>query len=285
MRLSLTHTTRRGRIGARPRRDKDGAVTPRWSAAAAVVALAGAAGAAWWFLRPEPGPAQPAAGGARLPAPSYPGGRPVTAEEITSGRLAVERLPAEVTSALEQHSAEIVKNAEALEAKQQRVTGTCAPGSAIRVISEDGSVSCQKLPKGVTSVSALVAVPRLSTTGTAQGSVPGGVGRFQTRGEDDFLVAPVSLPDGAVVQGFTFHYYDADPEVDGAAYLYRSDDVPMAAAVTDGAANEVRTATTEEVAQRKVDAARYAYLVYFQLSAEAGANLVPISASISYRLP
>lgn len=251
----------------------------------AVLALAGAAGAAWWFLRPSPEPEQVPATGAKLPSHSFPGGRPITAEDISSGRLAVERLPTEVTAALEQHTAEIVKNAEAIEAKQQRVTGTCAPGSAIRVIAEDGTVSCQRLPKGVTSVTALVAVPRLSTTGTAQGSVPGGVGRFQTRGEDDFLVAPVTLPDGAVVQGFTFHYYDADPNVDGAAYLYRSDDVPMAAAVTSGAANEVRIVSTEEVAQRKVDSARYAYFVYFQVSAEAGANLVPISASISYRLP
>jgi len=251
----------------------------------AVLALAGASGAAWWFLRPEPAPPQAAATGAKLPSHSYPGGRPISAEEITAGRLTVDRLPTEVTAALEFHSAEIVKTAEALEAKQQRVTGTCAPGSAIRVISEDGSVSCQKLPKGVTSVTALVAVPRLSSTGTAQGSVPGGVGRFQTKGEDDFLVAPITLPDGAVVQGFTFHYYDADANVDGAAYLYRSDDVPMAAAVTSGAANEVRVASTEEVAQRKVDSARYAYFVYFQVSAEAGANLVPISASVSYRLP
>lgn len=260
-------------------------MTPRWSVSLAVLALAGAAGAAWWWLRPPAAPDQAAATGARLPSHSFPGGRPITAEEITSGRLAMSRLPSEVTAALELHSAEIVRTAEALETKQARITGTCAPGSAIRVIGEDGSVSCQKLPKGVTSVSALVAVPRLSSTGTAQGSVAGGVGRFQTKGEDDFLVAPITLPDGAVVTGFTFHYYDADPAVDGAAYLYRSDDAPLAAAVTSGAANEVRVASTEEVAQRKVDATRYAYFVYFQVSAEAGANLVPISASVSYRLP
>lgn len=259
-------------------------MTPRWRLFLAGIALSGAAAGAWWWLRPPPeAPPEPA--GARRPSHLSPGGRPITAEDITGGRLAMERVPAEVTGALEQHSAEIVRTAEALEGKQQRVSGTCAPGSAIRVIAEDGSVSCQRLPRGVTSVTALAAVPRLSSTGTAQGSVAGGVGRFQTSGEDDFLVAPVSLPDGAVVSGFTYHFYDNDPAVDGAAYLYRSDDVPMAAAVTSGAANEVRAATTEEVAQRRVDAARYAYFVYFQLSAEAGANLVPISASVAYRLP
>jgi hypothetical protein len=242
-----------------------------------------AAGAAAWLTR-EPAP-EPAPSGARLPSRNYPGGLPIRAEEITEGRLSPERLPVELNAALEAHSAEIVRNAEAIEQKQARITGTCAPGSAIRVIGEDGSVSCQKLPRGVVSVSALVAVPRLSTTGTAQGSVKGGVGRFQTSGEDDFLVVPVVLPDGAQVTGFSYAFYDADPRNDGAAYLYRSDDQPMSALGTSSAADEVRVISTEEVKLRKVDAGRYAYFVYFQVSSEAGANLVPISASVTYRLP
>ena len=244
---------------------------------------AAAAGAVAWFTRDPP--PEPAPTGARLPSRGFPGGSPIRAEEITEGRLAPERLPLEVNAALEAHSAEIIRNAEAIEQKQARITGTCAPGSAIRVIAEDGSVSCQKLPRGVVSVTALAGLARLSTTGTAQGSVKGGVGRFQTSGEDDFLVAAIPLPDGAEVTGFRFVFYDADPRVDGAAYLYRSDDQPMAALATSGAADEVRAASTEEVKLRRVDASRYAYFVYFQLSAEAGANLVPISASVSYRIP
>jgi hypothetical protein len=243
---------------------------------------AAAAGATAWLLRE---PAQPPPTGARLPSRNYPGGLPIRAEEITEGRLSPERLPVELNAALEAHSAEIVRNAEAIEQKQARITGTCAPGSAIRVIGEDGSVSCQKLPRGVVSVSALVGVPRLSTTGTAQGSVKGGVGRFQTSGDDDFLVVPVALPDGAQVTGFSYVFYDADPRIDGAAYLYRSDDQPMSALGTSTAADQVRVISTEEVKLRRVDAGRYAYFVYFQVSSEAGANLVPISASVTYRLP
>jgi hypothetical protein len=247
--------------------------------AASVAAFAGVAVGAFQLGRASREPS------ARTQAPVAPPLRAIRAEEIAEGRLAMERMPPEVGAALQVHSEELVRTAEALEQKQARVSGTCAPGSAIRVIAPDGTVSCQRFPRGVASVSALAGAPRLASTGTAQGSVPGGVGRFQTSGDDDFLVVPVALPDGAVVTAFSYAFFDADPAVDGAAFLYRSDDQALAAITTSGAADEVRVAATEEVRLGKVDASRYAYFVYFQMSAEAGANLVPISASVTYRLP
>ena len=135
------------------------------------------------------------------------------------------------------------------------------------------------------SVSSLSGVPRLTSTGTAQASVPGGVGRYQTTGDDDFLVVPLALPDGAVVTAFSFVYYDAAPAVEGAAFLYRSDDQALAALATEGTSEQVRAVATESIRLAKVDAARFAYFVYFQTSAEGGANLVPISASVVYKLP
>lgn len=249
-----------------------------WAAAS----VAGGAGAAVAVLA-----LNDSAGSREASAPSleYPGGHPIDAARVSTGRLSVERMPAEVTGALEIHSAEIVKTAEAVATKQARITGVCAPGSAIRVVGEDGSVVCQRLPRGVASAAAVTAVPRVSTTGTSQGTVLGGVGRYQTSGADDFLVVPVDLPDGALVTGFSYTFWDADERIDGAAYLYRSDDAVLAGVATQGARAEVRFAETDVVKERKVDNTAYGYFVYFQISAEAGANLMPIAASVSYRLP
>jgi hypothetical protein len=236
-----------------------------------------AAGAAFYALRDSP--PQPVAPLAPPRAPQ------IDAASIGSGRLAMERLPPEVGQALEAHSEEIVRNAEAIAGKQSRITGTCAPGSAIRVIAEDGTVRCQQLARGVVSVPAIAGVPRLSTTVTEAVGVPGGAGRYQTGGEDDFIVVPVPLPDGALVTGLTYVFLDDDKEVDTTAYLYRSDDQPLAAVSSSGASPQVRVLSSDRVDLHKVDASRYAYFVYFQTSTKSGAGIVPISASVAYRLP
>jgi len=210
--------------------------------------------------------------------------RPVDAAQITTGKLAMERMPEQVGTSLEMFSDEIVRNAQLLEGKQARISGTCAPGSAIRIIDEKGSVRCQQFPRGVISVSAVTAMPRLSSTTTEAAAVNGGSGRYQSSGEDDFLVAPVALPDGAVITSFSYTFFDDSLEQDSEAFLYRSDDQPLASVTSDGANSGVRSLLTEAVQLRKVDA-RYAYFVYFQTSAKAGARLMPISASVSYRVP
>jgi hypothetical protein len=219
---------------------------------------------------------------APLVAPHPP---PIDAAQIVTGRVALDRMPEEVGKALETYSDEIVKNAEAIATKQARITGTCAPGSAIRIIGEDGSVRCQQLPRGVVSVPAIAGVPRLKTTVTEAAGVPGGAGRYQVEGEDDFIVVPIALPDGAVVTSLTYAFFDDDPAVDTTAYLYRSDDQPLASVSSNGQSPQVRTETTDRIDLRKVDTSRYAYFVYFQVSARAGAGIVPISASVAYRLP
>lgn len=240
-----------------------------------------AAGVTLWVVRGGE-PEKPQVAAATLAPPHPP---PIDATQITSGHIAMERMPQEIGKALELQSDEIIKNAEAIATRQARITGVCAPGSAIRVVSEDGSVRCQQLPRGVVSVAAIAGVPRLSSTVTEAAGVQGGAGRYQTEGDDDFIVVPISLPDGAIVVSMTYVFYDDSQTVDTAAYLYRSDDQPLASVSSAGAHPSVRTETTERVDLRRVDAARYAYFVYFQVSAKAAASIVPISASVTYRLP
>jgi hypothetical protein len=225
---------------------------------------------------------QPQVAAPPLAAPHAP---VIDAAQIASGRVSMERMPAEVGKALETHSEEIVRNAEAIAAKQARITGTCAPGSAIRIIAEDGTVRCQQLPHGVISVAAISAVPRLSSAVTEVAVLPGGVGRYQSGGEDDYLVAPIALPEGAIVTAMSYVFLDDDPVVDTAAFLYRSDDKPLASVSSAGASGQVRVESTESIVLRKVEATRYAYVVYFQVSAKAGSRILPISASVTYRLP
>jgi hypothetical protein len=240
----------------------------------------------WEHKKVEPPPPPPPP---PPPAPVVPPERPtvtapIDADLIQTGKLAMERMPDQITQALETHTTELFRTEKILESKQARITGTCAPGSAIRVVGPDGSVVCQKLPRGVITVSALAGTPRVSTTTTAQASVPGGVGRYQTGGDDDFLIVPIQLPDGAIVTSFAYTFWDNDPEVDGGAYLYRSDDVMMAKLATDGAAGEVRMAQTDSVDARRVDNTGFGYMVFFQISHKSGQNLMPISASVVYRL-
>lgn len=239
-----------------------------------------AAGATLLVLRRDD-PAPQVAAAALVP-PHPP---PIDAEQVATGRLSMERMPEVVGKALETYSDEIVKNAEAIATKQARITGTCAPGSAIRIIAEDGTVRCQMLPRGVVSVAAISGVPRLATTVTEAAGVPGGAGRYQKEGEDDFVVVPISLPDGAIVASMSYTFLDADPNVDTAAYLYRSDDQPLASVTSAGASEALRTVNTERIDLRRIDASRYAYFVYFQVSARAGAGIVPVSASVTYHLP
>ncbi len=95
----------------------------------------------------------------------------------------------------------------------------------------------------------------------------------------------MQLPDGATVTSFSYSFFDDDPAVDTAAYLYRSDDQPLATVTSSGAAPQIRVELTERIDLRKIEAARFGYFVYFRLSSKAGAGIMPISASVSYRLP
>jgi hypothetical protein len=88
-----------------------------------------------------------------------------------------------------------------------------------------------------------------------------------------------------MVTSFSFTYLDNSSDQETEAYLYRSDDVSLAVITSEGADEHVRTTATEKVQLHRIDAAHFGYFVYFKTSASAGPLLMPISASISYRLP
>jgi hypothetical protein len=87
------------------------------------------------------------------------------------------------------------------------------------------------------------------------------------------------------VQSFSYTYFDDSAEFDTGAFLYRSDDQPLASLPSTGADERVRTGTTEAIQFRKIDNTHYSYFVYFQVSTRAGFRVMPISASVAYRLP
>jgi hypothetical protein len=246
--------------------------------------LVAGVGLAAWLTLPMSRVERRTAPATVLPPELPTAGPPIDATRIQSGKLTVERMPDEITQKLDAHATQLDATMEVLQHKQARISGTCAPGSAIRVVGQDGSVVCQKLPRSV-SVTALSGVPRRSGTATAQASVPGGVGRYQTEGQDDFLIIPVALPDGAIVTEFSYTFWDDSEEVDGGAYLYRSDDTMMARLATIEAQPEVRSVKTDNVDVPRVDNSAFGYMVYLQMSAKAGKELMPISASVTYRLP
>jgi hypothetical protein len=251
---------------------------------AIVLALAASGVTAVYLTRSPAAPAAPEATEASATPAAAPRGPMLDATQIISGRISMERLPPEVGTALERFSDEIVRNSEETATKQVRIHGVCAPGSAIRVIAEDGSVRCQAVAHGVVSVTAVTAMPRLSSTISEVGNVPGGIGRYQVGGENDYLIAPIALPEGATVTGLSYVVFDAAADSDSEAFLYRSDNEAMASVSSDGADERVRTVSTDSVRLRKIDAAHYSYFIYFQVSSAAKARLMPISASVSYKL-
>jgi hypothetical protein len=94
-------------------------------------AIVGAAAALAVVRLAAPAPPEAPVRAAAVVDPGLPRAPKIDAAQIDSGRLHIDRMPEEIGKALELQSDEIVKTAEALEAKQARITGTCAPGSAI----------------------------------------------------------------------------------------------------------------------------------------------------------
>jgi hypothetical protein len=171
--------------------------------------------------------------------------------------------------------------------KQNIVTGACTAGSAIRAIAANGTVTCQSAggSVGVVSVPSLVGVPRFSTTGTSQGNVNGTIGRFQSSGSFDFLVAPISIPNGSTIVAFSFSCVRNNVAA-CSAFLFRDDSTQLATAnIAAQATGVAQTATTTAITSPLVDNQNFGYWVYMSLDLTAGVNLMPVRATVTYTLP
>jgi hypothetical protein len=137
---------------------------------------------------------------------------------------------------------------------------------------------------GSVSVSAIAGIPRDSTIETAQSTVDGYVGRYQSSAGSDYLVVPINLPDGATITSFSYTCYDNHAN-DSYAHLYNglsSVAGQMAVVNTSGASTSLQTVTETAITNPVVDNSIYNYWVYMEISGTAGNSLMPIRAVVTY---
>lgn len=133
------------------------------------------------------------------------------------------------------------------------------------------------------SVPAIVAVPRDSSCPTSQTSGGGRVGRSVGVGcGSEFMVAPVTLPNGATVTNFSCTIYDADATYDSSCFLY-SDQSGSLASVSTTSDTGLQTPTTTLTAV--IDNSTTGYYIYFGDNELALSTLVPINAIVEYSVP
>lgn len=216
---------------------------------------------------------------------TFSAGTPARAAEVNSNFTAVK-------TAVDDNHARITANTQALAAKQERVSGACNAGSAIRQVNADGTVVCQNAGglTGFASVSAVAGAPLIPSVVTSLGTNPFNIGdadgRYATNGTLTFMVAPIALPHGATITSFTLTCYDNDP---GGICNARLNDgrLLMFVATSGEDATAYQTVTTNTISSPRnvVDNQNKAYYVYFSINGAVGINHMPIRAVVGYTLP
>ena len=178
--------------------------------------------------------------------------------------------------------------------KQNIVIGPgCPQGSAIRVLAANGAVTCQSTGGnvGFASVNAIVAVPIpfLGPIPAITGCIlcnPNGA--FSTSG-NGFIAAPIVLPQGATITGFSFSCVCNDA-AGGSAFLFRDDFTSIANASITTLATTVQTASAPTISTtpagiQVVHNESFAYFVLWSVNGTAGSNIQPVRATVIYSMP
>jgi len=173
--------------------------------------------------------------------------------------------------------------------KQNIVTGNCASGSAIRAIAANGTVTCQSTggSVGFVSVNSISAVPISPTTSTAACFLfCSPIGRYQTAPTGiGFLFAPITLPHGATITAFSFTCFCNDGA--GSLAILLRDDTSIASATIAQASSTVQaqSTTTITAGTEVVDNQNHTYIVLWETNGTAGSNIIPVNATVTYKLP
>jgi hypothetical protein len=188
--------------------------------------------------------------------------------------------------------------------KQNVITGNCPAGSAIRAVAPNGTVTCQNSggTVGFVSVAGITGVPQFSNTPTSVcdfvcqfvrsffGGLPSAFGRYQSAtGNTDVLLVPINLPHGATVTAFSFTCFRNTATNCGAS-LSRDDGNLIASITTVAQATTPQTASASSINTSPagialVNNTSFSYFVSMTIDGTAGADLVPIRATVTYTTP
>ena len=183
---------------------------------------------------------------------SYASGTVLNAGDLNNDNTQIKSAVDDNNSKIGANTTAIGVNATNIATKQTRVSETCAVGQSIRVINADGTVTCEVdtnttysagsgLSLSGTSFSVnpsltvnsitynsprthYISIPAqafVSSLGNPVNTSWGNGGAYPTTVANDAMVAPVYLPDGAVITEYYFYYVDNDAATDMSASLQR----------------------------------------------------------------
>lgn len=163
--------------------------------------------------------------------------------------------------------------------KQDRITGTCAPGSAVTAVAADGTVTCGRAQAG-----GAVSVSQYAFSSNHEGNFytarcgyqgePVVGGWFSGSGQYCTAQAPLSIPDGVTITGFSCLVYDNSGAGATTASILRielmrsdltgvwGDEIVAATgATTDSPSKQILSALAPTASRATVDNDAHAYFI------------------------
>lgn len=141
---------------------------------------------------------------------------------------------------------------------------------------------------GVVSVSAAAGVAAFSGNATNEVNIGGYVGRHGMTATPEYIIVPISLPDGVTITGFSYTCYDNSVGLDSTASLYNGlslggdNSAELASVSTSGASTTVQTVSTTTITNPVVNNSLHTYLAYMSVHGSALSDLTAIKVVVTY---